>query len=183
MVRAGKSLANKSARHFGPKRGCGAGLAESRFDVADAFGRRRRSLNPFHGIFRRSPWAVFCLLAATVHAAFDPPAAYYSTATGLSGSALKAALHELINGHTVLPYTSGSTDVWDALMVLDADPNNSANVILLYSGESRSKTLRKVPHPGILGIVSMSGPRVWVLSTKTTRPVVIYFICSPATRP
>ena len=86
---------------------------------------------------------MFCLLAATVHAAFDPPAAYYSTATGLSGSALKAALHELINGHTVLPYTSGSTDVWDALMVLDADPNNSANVILLYSGESRSKTLRE----------------------------------------
>jgi endonuclease I len=143
MVRAGRRLANKSARHFGPKPGDDWHLAESRFDVSGAFGRRRRSLNPFHGIFVRGVWAGFLALAATVHAAFDPPAGYYSAATGFSGATLKAALHNRIKGHTALPYTASSTDVWDALMVLDADPNNGANVLLLYSGESRSKSLRE----------------------------------------
>jgi endonuclease I len=143
MVRAGRRLANKSARHFEPKPGDDGHLAESRFDVSGAFGRRRRSLNPFHGIFRRSVWVGFLALASAMHAAFDPPAGYYSTATGLSGVTLKAALHNRIKGHTVLPYTASSTDVWDALMVLDADPANSANVLLLYSGESRSNVLRE----------------------------------------
>ena len=78
-----------------------------------------------------------------VRAAYDPPAGYYSTAAGLSGSALKTALHNRIRGHAALPYSSSSsTDVWDALVVLDADPANGANVRLLYSGESRSKTLQ-----------------------------------------
>lgn len=138
MVRAGRRLANKSARHFGPKRGDDGPSAESRFDVARAFGRRRRSLNPFHGIFLRSVWAGFLAVAATVHAAFDPPAGYYSTATGLSGSALKAALHNRIKGHTSISYSS----VWGALTVIDRDSVNPANVLLLYSGESRDASLQ-----------------------------------------
>ncbi len=100
------------------------------------------------------------MLTATVHAAYDPPAGYYSTATGLGGAALKAALHNRIKGHTVLPYTSGSTDVWDALAVLDADPNNSANVLLLYSGESRSNTLREGSASGN----TWNREHVWALS-------------------
>lgn len=72
--------------------------------------------------------------------AYDPPAGYYSSAAGLTGSALKSALHDLIDGHKVIPYTSTATDVWDALQVLDEDPGNPANVILVYNGVSIAKT-------------------------------------------
>ena len=160
MVRAGRPFANKSSREAAGKRRFGISDGDSRFDEAGGFGRFCPALNPFHGIFRRGAGAVFLALAATVQAAFDPPAAYYSTTTGLSGSALKAALHERIKGHTVLPYTASSTDVWDALMVLDADPNNSANVLLLYSGESRSKTLREGSSSGN----TWNREHVWPLS-------------------
>ena len=62
---------------------------------------------------------------------------YYETADGLQGESLKAELHEIIDGHTELSYSQ----VWDALKVTDEDPNNSNNVLLLYTGESRSKSL------------------------------------------
>ncbi|WP_436534326.1 endonuclease [Actinoplanes sp. HUAS TT8] len=64
--------------------------------------------------------------------------AYYAAASGKSGAALKAALHTIIStGVTKISYDA----VWDALKVTDQDPSNSSNVILLYSGISRSKTL------------------------------------------
>lgn len=62
---------------------------------------------------------------------------YYETATGLSGDALKDELHAIIDDHDQLSYSA----VWDALKVTDEDPNNPNNVLLLYSGESRSKGL------------------------------------------
>lgn len=65
------------------------------------------------------------------------PSAYYETAAGLQGEQLKAELHEIIDGHTELSYSQ----VWDALKITDEDPNNSNNVLLLYTGESRSKSL------------------------------------------
>jgi endonuclease I len=64
--------------------------------------------------------------------------AYYSSALGKTGNSLRTALHSIIStGVTKLTYDQ----VWDALKVTDQDPANSANVILLYSGTSRSKTL------------------------------------------
>jgi endonuclease I len=66
----------------------------------------------------------------------------YYAATGwlpLSGSALLAALHTHVSGDVVLalPYTSSSsTDVWDALYVLDADEENPSHVVELYSQRS-----------------------------------------------
>ncbi|QGS69971.1 endonuclease/exonuclease/phosphatase [Oceanobacillus sp. 143] len=64
-----------------------------------------------------------------------PQADYYGSAIGKEGEALKDSLHEIIDDHHELSYS----EVWDALKVTDEDPNNSNNVILLYSGESRSK--------------------------------------------
>eukprot|EP00968_Pinguiococcus_pyrenoidosus_P008632 scaffold631_cov338-Pinguiococcus_pyrenoidosus.AAC.2 len=71
---------------------------------------------------------------------------YYSDATiqaiiagtsGLTQAQKRAELNTLVStGYTRIPYTSSSTDVWDALRVLDADPNVVDNVILLYSGAS-----------------------------------------------
>ncbi|MBL0763945.1 endonuclease [Marivirga atlantica] len=64
------------------------------------------------------------------------PAGYYNQANGLNGSQLKAALHNIIDGHTTYPYSSSSTDTWDILKDADKDPNNPNNVIGIYSGFS-----------------------------------------------
>lgn len=67
----------------------------------------------------------------------DPPGDdYYRNATGKTGAALKSALHGIISNNTRLTYDQ----VWNALKATDQDPNNSNNVILLYSGRSQSKT-------------------------------------------
>lgn len=66
---------------------------------------------------------------------------YYQSAEGLKGDALKAQLNFIIKGHTEFPYTATSTDVWDILKQTDKDPNNSENVILLYSGQSYNAAL------------------------------------------
>ncbi|MBN6889872.1 endonuclease I [Cytobacillus horneckiae] len=61
---------------------------------------------------------------------------YYDPAIGKSGEELKTALHNIIDDHTEISYSS----VWEALKQTDADPNNSNNVILLYTGRSQSKS-------------------------------------------
>ncbi|MEK7954248.1 endonuclease [Luteolibacter soli] len=79
-------------------------------------------------------------IALSQDPAYNPPAGYYSSTTGLTGTALKSELNQIIRSHTVIPYTGSGTDVWDALKVLDEDPNNSSNVILVYSGASWPKS-------------------------------------------
>lgn len=69
---------------------------------------------------------------------------YYAAALGLSGAALKSALHNIISsGYTRLSYSQ----VWTALQYTDEDPGNSNNVILIYTGRSASKSDR-VGQPG-----------------------------------
>ncbi|MBT2398625.1 endonuclease I family protein [Streptomyces sp. ISL-100] len=72
---------------------------------------------------------------ATTVTAYDDT--YYADAIGKSGSALKGALNTIISNQTKISYSA----VWTALMKTDQDPANSSNVILLYSGTSRSKSL------------------------------------------
>jgi len=64
------------------------------------------------------------------------PAGYYDSAQGLTGNDLKTALHSIISGHQTLTYSQ----VWDALRFTDEDPNNTSNVILLYTGWSYPKS-------------------------------------------
>ncbi|MEK4484672.1 endonuclease [Psychrobacillus sp. FSL H8-0484] len=71
-----------------------------------------------------------------VTSANSPTDDYYKDAIGKEGQALKAALHEIIDEHTQLSYD----EAWVALRETDEDPNNKSNVILFYSGVSRSKT-------------------------------------------
>ncbi|MGW7353595.1 endonuclease I family protein [Streptomyces sp. NPDC054784] len=59
---------------------------------------------------------------------------YYEDAMGKTGDELKSALNGIISEQTTLSYD----DVWEALKATDKDPANDGNVILLYSGESRS---------------------------------------------
>jgi len=68
-----------------------------------------------------------------------PPANYYDSAQGRRGAELRQALHAIIRGHTVIPYSSSSFDTSDALRVLDEDPANTNNVVLLYARRSEPK--------------------------------------------
>jgi len=68
-------------------------------------------------------------------ASIAQPLNYYSSANGLSGTALKGALHDIIDDHTELEYGTIKTVIRQA----DQDPNNSNNIILLYTGNSISK--------------------------------------------
>ncbi len=79
-----------------------------------------------------TPTATASTAAAT---AYDDT--YYQDALGKTGDDLKAALHTIISDQTKLSYSA----VWDALKDTDQDPGNGGNVILLYSGISRSKSL------------------------------------------
>jgi len=63
----------------------------------------------------------------------DIPSGYYDNASGLDDDALKTALNNIIDGHTEFPYTSSGTDVWDILKISDRDPNNSSNVLCVYT--------------------------------------------------
>ena len=70
-------------------------------------------------------------------AQYDPPAGYYASAEGLTGPALKSALHDIVDGHTIVAYDGG--DSFQALRSLDQDPNNSSRVLTVYSGTSEPK--------------------------------------------
>ncbi|MCK4716471.1 MAG: endonuclease [Candidatus Marinimicrobia bacterium] len=74
------------------------------------------------------------ILSGTLPA--DIPAGYYDDAEGKVGAELKAALHNIINGHTEKSYG-------DARYILDEtdqDPDNSNNVRVVYSNHSVSGT-------------------------------------------
>lgn len=43
------------------------------------------------------------------------PAAYYASAVATSPAQLRLSLHELIDDHTRVPYSSSATDTWDVL--------------------------------------------------------------------
>jgi len=73
--------------------------------------------------------------------------AYYASAQGLSGPQLKAALHNIIKNHTFVPYGSSGSGVWGALMDLDEDPNNTNNIIYVYSRRSEPKTRTQYNNP------------------------------------
>jgi endonuclease I len=89
-------------------------------------------------------FAILCcaLAPAAVQAACGKPAvaaydaaSYYAPASGLSGSALKSALHGIVEGHVAQTYSC----VWDVLKEADVDPANPNNVIDLYSRRSIPK--------------------------------------------
>ncbi|MFB6554137.1 endonuclease I family protein [Streptomyces sp. NPDC056405] len=72
----------------------------------------------------------------TTTTASDYDSTYYKNAVGKTGDSLKSSLHTIISDQTKLSYSA----VWDALKNTDQDPADSGNVVLLYSGISRSKS-------------------------------------------
>ncbi len=80
---------------------------------------------------------LFAIASMSVQLTFGQiPPGYYNSATGLTETALKDALNDIISDHTELSYSA----VKQALKSTDEDPNNSNNVILLYKGTSQSKS-------------------------------------------
>ena len=61
------------------------------------------------------------------------PAGYYNATAGLTGTALRSTLHNIIRGHKPVSYTNTRF----SLMVTDQDPADSSRVILIYTGESK----------------------------------------------
>ena len=58
------------------------------------------------------------------------PPGYYEAASGLTGDSLKGALHRIIRNHKPFTYD----EIYGILGHTDRDPEDSMNVILLYSG-------------------------------------------------
>lgn len=75
-------------------------------------------------------------LCAVPGALADPPQGYYDSAVGLTGEALRIALHDIIDDHEKFPYTSSATDTWDILGIAEQDPVNPANIITFYRNTS-----------------------------------------------
>ncbi|GGU62010.1 endonuclease [Lentzea flava] len=79
----------------------------------------------------------FAFATTTPPPTTPPCESYYTVACDKTGAALKSALNTIISNQRKLSYEQ----VWDALKVTDQDPDNTSNVILLYSGISRAKSL------------------------------------------
>ena len=62
---------------------------------------------------------------------------YYESVKGLKGKALKDALHELIDDHTTFAY-NGTMNTY--MKDYDQDPNNSNNIMLVYTGSTSKST-------------------------------------------
>lgn len=67
------------------------------------------------------------------------PLGYYDPVDDSSAATLRADLHALIDDHTRIPYTAGSTDTWDVLEAACQDPANSSRVIDVYGNASYAK--------------------------------------------
>ena len=78
----------------------------------------------------------FLLLVCLGTADAAEPPGYYSTASGLSGAALRTALHNIIKGHTVITYANTR----QSLEFLDEDPADTTKLILLYEHTSSLKS-------------------------------------------
>lgn len=75
------------------------------------------------------------LLISGIFAFGQIPPGYYDGTEGLQEQQLKNALHDIIKNHTEYSYS----DLKWMLKETDEDPNNSNNVILLYTGRSQNK--------------------------------------------
>jgi endonuclease I len=94
-----------------------------------SLGRESRLSAKMFRPFRPFNIVAVLLVASIAQAQYDPPAGYYTTATG-TGATLKAQLNAIIDQHTVISYSNRAAPLKD----LDKDAVNPSNVLLIYSG-------------------------------------------------
>lgn len=81
---------------------------------------------------------IFWILLNPVISVGQVPEYYSEIDFTKSSNEIKNQLHELISQDIITyPYTSVSTDTWDIMQLAEQDPNNSENIILIYSGDSQ----------------------------------------------
>ncbi|WCJ59238.1 endonuclease [Fontisphaera persica] len=80
-------------------------------------------------------WSVApCLFWLAWHVSAQPAPDYYAPALGKAGRPLREALHQIVRGHTALPYTSSTrTDTRAALAVLWQHPQDTNLLWLTYA--------------------------------------------------
>ncbi|MEM6675055.1 MAG: endonuclease [Planctomycetota bacterium] len=83
--------------------------------------------------------ALLALSLVPAALAQGPPSGYYASVDTSSSQALRTTLHAVIDDHTRLPYTSGSTDTWDALELAQQDPANAGAILDIYRNRSYAK--------------------------------------------
>lgn len=90
---------------------------------------------------------------AAAMAVADVPPGYYDPVDTSSQPALRATLHDVIDGHQRYPYTASSTDTWDILNQADEDPLDPGRILDVYRNRSIIK------YPG--GNSSYNREHVW----------------------
>jgi endonuclease I len=76
---------------------------------------------------------IILTLLQIIHQTYgEEPVGYYDSAHGKSGQSLREAINQIISDHKVINYSS--TD--EAMSIIDVDPMNKNNVILIYSRRS-----------------------------------------------
>ncbi len=64
---------------------------------------------------------------------------YYNRVNTSSSEQLRCSLNTVIRGHTVYPYSGGTTSTWNILEIADEDPNNSGRILDVYKNRSYLK--------------------------------------------
>jgi endonuclease I len=96
----------------------------------------RKSLIPVLTI--RPILAVMMILVAGLALA-DPPAGYYDSVDLNNTETVRATVHDIIDNHIKIPYTSTATDTWNVLELADQDPNDSGRIIDVYKNRTYPK--------------------------------------------
>ncbi len=78
---------------------------------------------------------IICVLAPLAAIA-APPAGYYDTVDVTTPATMRTTVHNIIDGHTKIYYTSSSTDTWDVLERADEDPYNSGRILDVYQNRT-----------------------------------------------
>ena len=91
--------------------------------------------------YRRASYATI-LLTLTITALVNgqdylAPADYYKGTAELSGEGLKSKLHEIASDYIYITYSQ----VTEAIRLVDQDPQNSSNIIEIYTGNSTAYNL------------------------------------------
>ena len=63
----------------------------------------------------------------------------FSTVDPTTQASIRETLHEVIDDHTKIPYTSSSTDTWDVLELADQDPVSSTSILDVYKNATYAK--------------------------------------------
>ena len=109
--------------------------------------------------------AIGAFLLLTPPSSAQAPPGYYAGVDTSDAASLRSTLHEAIDDHQRLPYTSSSTDTWDVLEFTDEDPSDSGRIIDIYKNASYPKQGGGKP-PSTTGSTSGRAP----MASPTTVP-------------